>query len=69
MIQGDLDAGTGHLIDDYLRSEVLERRTAADITFLTRTSILDQLPAPLCDVVADRQVRPMSCCAWQARRS
>ncbi len=52
---GGLDAGTDHLVDDYLRSELLERRSAAEITFLTRTSILDQLPAPLCDVVADRQ--------------
>ncbi len=49
-----IDAGTDHLIDDYLRSEVLERRSTAEITFLTRTSILDELPAPLCDVVADR---------------
>ena len=49
-----IDAGTDHLIDDYLRSEVLERRSTAEITFLTRTSILDHLPAPLCDVVADR---------------
>ena len=49
-----IDAGTDHLIDDYLRSEVLERRSTSEITFLTRTSILDHLPAPLCDVVADR---------------
>ena len=34
---------------------MLERRSTAEITFLTRTSILDELPAPLCDVVADRQ--------------
>ena len=50
-----IDAGTDHLIDDYLRAEVLERRSTAEITFMTRTSILDQLPAPLCDVVADQQ--------------
>ena len=49
-----IDAGTGHLIAEYLRSEVLERRSMAEITFLTRTSILDRLPASLCDVVADR---------------
>ena len=41
-------------IDDYLRSEVLERRSTAEITFLTRTSILGHLSAPLCDVVAGR---------------
>ena len=49
-----IDAGTDHLIADYLRSEVLERRSTAEITFLTRTSILERLPAPLCDAVADR---------------
>ncbi len=49
-----IDAGTEHLIDDYLRSEVLERRSTAEIRFLTRTSILDRLPAQLCDVVTDR---------------
>ena len=48
------DAGPDHRIDDYLRSEVLDRRSTAEVTFLTRTSILDDLPAPLCDVVADR---------------
>ena len=48
------DAGTDRVIDDYLRSEVLERRSADEITFLTRTSILDHLPAPLCDAVAGR---------------
>ncbi len=50
-----IDVGTDRLIAEYLRSEVLERRSIAEITFLTRTSILDQLPASLCDVVADRQ--------------
>ena len=50
-----LDAGTDHVIDDYLRAEVLERRSTAEIRFMTRTSILDQLPASLCDVVADQQ--------------
>ena len=34
---------------------MLERRSPEEITFLTRTSILEELPAPLCDVVADRQ--------------
>ncbi len=48
------DAVAGRLIDEYLRSEVLERRSTDEITFMTRTSILDDLPAPLCDVVADR---------------
>ena len=46
------DAFTGHLIDDYLRTEVLERRSTTEIAFLTQTSILDQLTEPLCDAVA-----------------
>ena len=50
-----MDAGTDHSIDDYLRSEVLERRSTAEITFMTRTSILEGLTASLCDVVADRR--------------
>ncbi len=50
-----MDPATDHLIDDYLRSEVLDRRSTAEITFMTRTSILDELPAQLCDVVADQQ--------------
>ncbi len=50
-----IDPATDHIIDDYLRSEVLDRRSAAEITFMTRTSILDDLPGPLCDVVADQQ--------------
>ena len=48
------DAGIDHRIDDYLRSEVLERRSSPEITFMTRTSILEEMPAPLCDAVADR---------------
>ncbi len=49
------DARTVHLIDDYLRSEILERRSTAEIQFLTRTSILAELPAQLCNSVTDRQ--------------
>ncbi len=49
-----IDANSDHLIDDYLRSEVLERRSTAEIMFLTRTSILDRLRAPLCDAVVDQ---------------
>ena len=48
-----IDAGTDDLVADYLRSEVLERRSGAEIAFLTRTSILEGLSAPLCDAVVD----------------
>ena len=40
-------------IADYLRSEVLEGRPDAEVAFLTRTSILERLAGPICDVVAD----------------
>jgi LuxR family maltose regulon positive regulatory protein len=42
-------------IADYLRSELLAHRTADEIRFLTRTSILERLSGPLCDAVVGRQ--------------
>lgn len=50
-IDGDAD----HPIDDYLRSEVLDGRSEAEIAFLTRTSVLERLSAPLCDAVTQGQ--------------
>jgi LuxR family maltose regulon positive regulatory protein len=47
-------AGSDRLIADYLRSELLEGRSDEEIAFLTRTSILERLSGPVCDVVADR---------------
>ena len=49
-----IGASRDHLVEGYLRSEVLERRSAPEIAFLTRTSILEHLTAPLCDAVMDR---------------
>jgi LuxR family transcriptional regulator, maltose regulon positive regulatory protein len=43
------------VIADYLRSEVLEGRPKTDVTFLLRTSILEQLSGPVCDVLAGRR--------------
>jgi LuxR family maltose regulon positive regulatory protein len=45
---------TGLFIGDYLRSQLLEGRPEAEIAFMTRTSILERLAAPICDVVVDR---------------
>ncbi len=42
------------LIAEYLRSELLKGRPDAEIAFLTRTSILERLAGPICDVVAER---------------
>jgi LuxR family maltose regulon positive regulatory protein len=45
--------GDDRLMSDYLRSEVLDRLTRAQRTFLVRTSILERLSGPLCDAVVD----------------
>ncbi len=49
-----IDAGSDRLIADYLRFELLEGRSEAEVAFLTRTSILERLTGSLCDAVADR---------------
>ncbi len=47
--------GADRFMGDYLRSEFLDRVSRRDVTFLTRTSILDRLSGPLCDVTVGRQ--------------
>ena len=46
--------GDDRFIGDYLRSELLRRVSRADVSFLTRTSILERMSGPLCDVTAGR---------------
>jgi len=53
-------------IADYLRSELLEGRPETEITFMTRTSILERLTGPICDVVVDRRGSADQL-AWLAR--
>ena len=36
---------------DYLRSELLDRVSAAEVSFLIRTSVLDRMSGPLCDAI------------------
>jgi LuxR family transcriptional regulator, maltose regulon positive regulatory protein len=36
---------------DYLRSELLDRISDAEVSFLTRTSVLDRMCGPLCDAI------------------
>ncbi len=43
------------LIADYLRSELLGRISPQEVTFLTRTSVLEQMSGPLCDEVVGRE--------------
>jgi LuxR family transcriptional regulator, maltose regulon positive regulatory protein len=46
--------GDDRFMGDYLRSEFLDRVSRADVSFLTRTSILDGLSGPLCDQIVGR---------------
>jgi LuxR family maltose regulon positive regulatory protein len=43
--------GDDRVMADYLRSEFLDRLTEEQVTFLTRTSVLDRMCGPLCDAV------------------
>jgi LuxR family maltose regulon positive regulatory protein len=47
--------GADRFMGDYLRTEFLDRVSRRDVTFLTRTSILDRLSGPLCDITVGRQ--------------
>ena len=46
--------GDDRFMADYLRTELLERLSMAEVTFLTRTSVLGRMSGPLCDAVLDR---------------
>jgi LuxR family maltose regulon positive regulatory protein len=43
--------GDDRFMADYLRSELLSRLSRRDVTFLTRTSVLDRMSGPVCDAV------------------
>ncbi len=45
--------GDDRYMGDYLRSEFLDRVSRAEVSFLTRTSILDRICASLCDATLD----------------
>ena len=47
--------GDDRYMGDYLRSEFLDRVSRAEVSFLTRTSILDRMCGPLCDATLDSQ--------------
>jgi LuxR family transcriptional regulator, maltose regulon positive regulatory protein len=44
-------AGDDVFMGDYLRSELLDRVSASEAAFLTRTSVLARMSGPLCDAV------------------
>jgi LuxR family maltose regulon positive regulatory protein len=43
--------GDDIFMGDYLRSELLDRVSGAEASFLTRTSVLDRMCGPLCDAI------------------
>ena len=43
--------GDDIFMGDYLRSELLDRVSAAEASFLTHTSVLDRMCGPLCDAI------------------
>ncbi len=47
-------SGDDRFVSDYVREEFLSGLPSAQLDFLTRTSVLDRLSAPLCDAVLDR---------------
>jgi LuxR family maltose regulon positive regulatory protein len=47
--------GDDVFMGDYLRSELLDRVSAAEASFLTRTSVLDRMCGPLCDAILGRR--------------
>jgi LuxR family transcriptional regulator, maltose regulon positive regulatory protein len=47
-------AGDDRLVADYLRDEVLTGLPPEHLSFLTRTSLLEELSGPLCDAVLER---------------
>ena len=47
-------SGDDRLMAEYLRTELLARLSDAEVTFLTRTAVLDRMSGRLCDAVLDR---------------
>jgi LuxR family maltose regulon positive regulatory protein len=46
-------AGDDRLVSDYVREELLSDLSAEELEFLTRTSVLEHLSAPLCDALLE----------------
>ena len=46
-------SGSGRLVSDYLRSELLEHLPPHLLRFLTRTAVLGRMSGPLCDAVLE----------------
>ena len=46
-------SGDDRLMAEYLRAEILDRLTTEEVSFLTRTAVLDRMTGRLCDAVLD----------------
>ena len=46
--------GSDHLVAEYLHDEVLSTVSPATLTFMVRSSVLDELSGPACDAVLER---------------
>jgi LuxR family maltose regulon positive regulatory protein len=53
-VQRPIASPANHPVAEYLRSELLEARPEAEAELLIRTSILERLTGPLCDVLLER---------------
>jgi LuxR family maltose regulon positive regulatory protein len=52
-VEGVNFTGDDRFMGDYLRSELLDRVSSDEVSFLTRTAILDRMCGPLCDAVLE----------------
>ena len=48
-------AGDDRFVSDYVREEFLSELSAEELEFLTRTSVLEHLSAPLCDAILEQE--------------
>src|SRR5262249_34301797 len=47
--------GDDIFMGDYLRSELLDQMSGPEVSFLTRTSVLDRMCGPLCDAILNEK--------------
>lgn len=50
---GFAETRTESYMTDYLRTQLLDRASPDEVSFLTRTSVLDRMSGPLCDATLD----------------
>jgi LuxR family maltose regulon positive regulatory protein len=58
--------GDDRYLADYFRSEYLSRLAPEQLTFLRRTSVLETMSGPLCDVVLERKESALELAALEA---